>query len=309
MTMPAAEAALPAGAGMPRPQWIDVKGVRTCYYEAGKGEPLLLVHGGNFGAFECSVNSGGWSYNIEPLARHFRVIAVDRLGQGYTGAPLRDEDYTMAASVRHVIDFIEIMQLPAVNIIGHSRGAFVAVRVALERPELVRSVGIVTSATLMPNVSTNESALVPCPMPPLSREAARWVLENYSFRPAVVTEDWVEMSYASMSSPEYRIGVRKMFDEGLKARLFVPELARQKRETLNWINEGRLQRPVQMTWGANDRTASVDGGIALFEMIARHERRTEFHLLNEAGHFIYAEQPAQFNALVTRFIHGLSVEI
>src|ERR1700735_1000348 len=150
---------------MPKPAWIDAEGVSTCYFKAGNGEPVILIHGGNMGAPEASISAACWIFNIGPLAEHFRVIAFDRLGQGYTGAPLRDEDYTMAASARHAQAFLRAFNLPPVHLVGHSRGAFIAARIALESPELVRSLTMVSSSTLMPLVATNESTLMPCPMP------------------------------------------------------------------------------------------------------------------------------------------------
>jgi 2-hydroxy-6-oxonona-2,4-dienedioate hydrolase len=276
------------GAGMPQPKWVEADGVRTCYFEAGAGEPLVLIHGGNMGAAEASVSAACWINNIAPLSRHFRVIAIDRLGQGYTDAPLRDEDYTMAASARHAAALLQVLGLPPAHLVGHSRGAFIATRITLEHPELVRSLCLVSTATLMPLVATNENTLMPCPKPPLTREACDWVHRAYSFRPEAVSDDWVDMSFASVQTPEYRKGVRKMVDEGLRNRVFIPSLAKQKRETINAINEGRLQRPVQIFWGYNDRTS--------------------LHMLNEAGHFVFAEQPAQFNALLTRFVHGPAME-
>ena len=34
---------------LPEGKWIDVEGIRTRYYEAGSGEPMVFIYGGNFG--------------------------------------------------------------------------------------------------------------------------------------------------------------------------------------------------------------------------------------------------------------------
>jgi pimeloyl-ACP methyl ester carboxylesterase len=117
----------------------------------------------------------------------------------------------------------------------------------------------------------------------------------------VVTEHWVQQVLNTMSSEKYRESVRKMSEEGLGERVFLPELARQKRETLHWLKEGRLQRPVQVIWGYNDRTAVLERGVELFQMLAATERSAQLHVINAAGHFTFREQPAQFNALLGRF--------
>src|SRR5690348_12819649 len=79
---------------------IDVDGIRTRYYEDGTGEPLVLFPGGVFGTH---YSLDAFSLNLPALARHFRVIAVDKLGQGHTDNPKTDADYSVAALLRHTI--------------------------------------------------------------------------------------------------------------------------------------------------------------------------------------------------------------
>ncbi len=166
----------------------------------------------------------------------------------------------------------------------------------------MRSLTLVNTATLSPRVGTNEVVLSRPPHPRGTRECVRWVYENYSFSKEVVTEAWVESVMDTLALPKYQDSVRKVEGERLGARLFLPQLARQKGETLQWLAEGRLQRPVQVIWGSNDRTAALEGGIELFQMLARHERRAQLHLINASGHFPFREHPQRFNALLARFV-------
>jgi pimeloyl-ACP methyl ester carboxylesterase len=292
-----------AASALPERRFIDIGGVRTCYYEAGSGpETILLIYGGNFGGADSASSAYTWNLNFAALSQRFRVVTLDKLGQGYTDPPLRDEDYTMGAVVAHIRDFAAALSLSGLHIVGHSRGGFIATRLAMEWPALVRSLTIVTSGTLSPGVGTNEVVLARPPHPPFTRESARWVYENYCFRPETVTEDWIDVVMDVLSQPAYRRGVDKMVGEGLGIRLFLPDLARYKRETLTMINVGRLQRPTQLVWGFNDRTVLVERGMELFAMISAHERRTTFNLFNQSGHFPYREHAARFNALLAGFV-------
>lgn len=291
--------------GMPEPKWVDVAGTPTCYFEAGSGQPIVLIYGGSTGVADSAECAGGWNLNVSPLAERYRVIAFDKIGQGYTGNHRRDEDYTIGEVVRHATDFIEALRLPPVHVVGHSRGAYAAARLTLERPDLVRTLSIINSSTLAPGVGTNEVVLAGCPHPAFSRASIRWVYEHYCCNAASVTEEWVDIVEAVMLQDKYRASVRKMVDELLYIRCFLPHLARQKRETLGWINDGRLQRPVHMFWGFDDRTAAVERGVELFRMIERHEPRATFNIINKSGHFPYREQPRQFNALL---LHLLSLD-
>lgn len=296
------ERAKPRTTGIPMPagKWIDVGGIRTRYHEAGQGEPIVFIYGGNFGTADSASSAFTWNLNLAPLSQRFRAIAFDKLGQGFTDNPPND-DYTMQAVVRHAGAFIEAMGLPPVHLVGHSRGGFAAARLALEKQHLVRSLTIVNSGTLMPRVGTNEVVLGKAPHPPYTRACARWVYENYSFDPGVVTDDWIDAVMEVLDDPKYRESVRKMEEEGCKNTRFVPGLMRDKRETMIWLREGRLQRPTQIVWGFNDRTATVEGGFDLFSIIAAHERDTQLHVINESGHFPFREHAARFNALMAGF--------
>ena len=81
---------------LPSPKHVDVDGIDTRYYEAGQGEPIVFIYGGNFGSADSASSAPVWSLNFLPLSERFKVIALDKLGQGHTGNPKRNEDYTMA---------------------------------------------------------------------------------------------------------------------------------------------------------------------------------------------------------------------
>ena len=112
---------------------------------------------------------------------------------------------------------------------GHSRGGYAATRVALENHDLVKSVTVVNSGTLSPGVGTNEVVLAKPPYAAGTRECVRWVYENYSFNPKVVTDEWVDAVMYTLSLPKYQESVRKMGSEKLGTTLFLPELVAQLR--------------------------------------------------------------------------------
>lgn len=287
---------------MPEPRIVKVGDIDTVYYDAGQGEPIVFIYGGNFGTGDSAPSAPAWDLNFVPLSKRYRVIAFDKLGQGYTDGPKRAEDFTMAAVVRHVAEFIQALNLPPVHVVGHSRGGFAATRLTLEYQHLIRSLTIINSGTLSTAVSTNELVLAKAPHPPFTRESARWVYEGYCFSPKSVTEDWIDVVYDVLTWPTYRDIVKRYSDEQLGSRFFLPALAKQKRETLHWLAEGRLQRPTQIVWGSNDPTATVAGAYEMFETISAHQRQTALHLINEAGHFPYREHPERFNALLAGFV-------
>lgn len=284
--------------GMPPAKWMNLGGTRTCYYDAGSGDPVVFVYGGATGVADSAECAGVWNLNFLPIAARFRVIAYDKIGQGYTDNPRSDEDYTIGAVVQHAAAFISALELPPVHIVGHSRGGYAATRLTLERPDLVKSLTVINSSTLSPGVGTNEVVLAGCAHPAFSRESARWIYEQYCFSKAAVTDEWVDIVLNVMRQPKYRKSVTKMVTELLNAKVFLPHLARQKKETLELIAGGYLQRQTQIIWGQNDRTAAIERGLTLFRMIESHDRNATFHAINQSGHFPFREQAAQFNSFL-----------
>ena len=114
---------------------IDVDGINTRYFEKGSGPVVVLFHGGHFGSHDAADCSEDWSLNFDGLAEWFHVFAVDKIGQGFSDNPKRDEDYTMAAVVQHAYGFLKTLGLRNVHPVGHSRGAYLVARLALEHDE------------------------------------------------------------------------------------------------------------------------------------------------------------------------------
>ena len=287
-------------------RYVDVDGVRTRYFDKGSGEALVLVHGSHLGTNDACESALDWELNFDRLAEWFRVVAVDKLGQGRTDSPKRDEDFTMAATVRHAYRFIQTLGLKDAHVIGHSRGGYVVARLTLEHPEVVRSCIIVDSGTLAPGPSETEHIMTGAPEPRLTRESQRWIIEHFSYSGAHITDSWLDEAAAIAQLPKYQEAVRKMHEQGLKNKQFLPQLALDKEESLNWIVQGRLRSPTLVVWGYNDPTAALKRGQYLFELIAKRTTMAEMHVINHAGHFCYREQPETFNHVIRGFVEKVA---
>ncbi len=287
-------------------KFIDVDGIRTRYFEQGRGPMVVLFHGGHFGSQDCADCAEDWSLNFDGLAQWFHVLAVDKIGQGHTDNPQSDEDYTMAAVVRHAYGFLKTLGLRNVHTVGHSRGAYLVARLTLEHPELFKSCILVDTNTLAPGISKNETVMANPPHPRLSRESQRWVLQKYSFGFEHITEQWLDAVVRVADLPKYRAAVDKMETVGLRVTRFLPHLARQKDETLGWIRDRGFGMPTLLLWGYNDPTATLDQGHALFDLIARSTPDSRMQIFNRAGRFTYREHPAEFNDLLRTFIQRVA---
>lgn len=283
-------------------RFLDVGGIRTRYFEYGAGERLVFFHGGNFGSPGGSSTARVWAPNFVPLAAQLNAISVDRLGQGYTDNPKSDADYTMHAVVQHAAAFLQALGKGPYHLAGHSRGGYVVCRLALEYPELAKSCIIVSSGTLAPGVPHEHIIHANPPSPRLSREAVRWGYERYSYNPKIVSEEWIDDTYNAAITERNRTAMRKMVDEGLGKKLFLPQLGRQKAECHRWIIERGMPCPTLVVWGSNDPSAQIDDAKRLIEMLMLKQRRTEVRIFNRAGHFVYREHPEAFNGMLLDYV-------
>src|SRR5689334_15951316 len=111
---------------------ILVDGLVTGYLEAGQGDPVVLLHGGEFGA-----NAElGWERNIDALAARYRVLAPDMLG---FGASAKVVDFTdgRGMRIRHIARFCAELGVDTAHFVGNSMGAInLLVDATSDRPVL-----------------------------------------------------------------------------------------------------------------------------------------------------------------------------
>ncbi|KUI47575.1 alpha/beta hydrolase [Mycobacterium sp. GA-1199] len=105
---------------MTRPQRksVLVDGLVTGYLEAGQGDPVVLLHGGEFGAGA----EIGWEHNIAALATGYRVLALDMLGFGES-AKVIDFNDGRGMRIRHIARFCEVVGVESAHFVGNSMGA------------------------------------------------------------------------------------------------------------------------------------------------------------------------------------------
>lgn len=279
-------------------RFVAAGGVRTRVYDSGgDGEPLVLIHGGDFGS---TYSLDGWSLVLPGLARRFRIVAFDKLGQAYTADPASESDHTWPALFRHAVSLLDELALGAAHLVGHSMGALLATRIAFERPELARTLVIVDSNTTAaddprhPWGAFYEDLARRMPAGPPTRESVRMEPDEQSWSTDHVTDDFVErmLSVARL---------RPQLDKGWYDPIWMPSIGEMRRRNLAEIDEHGIPVPTLVVWGADDPSAPVPLAYALFERIRARTAEAELHVLGRAGHYAYREQPQAFVRLLEGF--------
>jgi pimeloyl-ACP methyl ester carboxylesterase len=107
------------------------RGFKIHYVEQGDGPPIVFVHGIVF-------DHTMYEAQFEDLPDRYRCIALDLRGHGHSEAPRGP--WTMQDCVDDVIAFIEGVDATPCHLVGLSWGGMIGVRIAVQRPELLRSV-------------------------------------------------------------------------------------------------------------------------------------------------------------------------
>jgi len=107
-------------------KYVEVGGVKTYYESYGKGEPLLLLHGG-LSTLET------FRYQVGALAKHYEVILPERCGHGHTADS--DGPYNYDQMAEDTVVFMDALGIRKASMIGYSDGANLVIPLALKWPE------------------------------------------------------------------------------------------------------------------------------------------------------------------------------
>ncbi|MDP6695794.1 MAG: alpha/beta hydrolase, partial [Gammaproteobacteria bacterium] len=295
---------------------IDVDGISTRYFEMGDGPPLVLVHGGQTGGFNNHARK--WKQNFPGLAEHFRVIALDRLGQGGTDNLKRTEDYSnyYTLDAIHLRGFIEALGLEDVTLVGHSQGGWPVTRVALDRPDLVHCLVNVGTVMVPDDGKLMLDALnfvmyVAGPVHPAGGPTF------YSSRRALllrfptgnnVTDELAQQVVNQHASPKIREAMKGMASlppypghPTLRLNPAHPIFTALRDKAHDEITEGDLKALSLVIFGEKDPQVPVGLGRMFNEILESSGVQTQMVVVKDAGHSPHAEFPDDFNKIVTRY--------
>lgn len=116
--------------------FVEVDGLRVRYARRGHGdEAVLFLHG--FGG-----DLDNWLFNLDPLADTYTVVALDLPGHGQTSPRLAGT--TLADMAGFVTRFLDAVDIERAHLVGHSMGGGIAAQLALDAPQRVLSVALVS---------------------------------------------------------------------------------------------------------------------------------------------------------------------
>lgn len=241
------------------PDYINLRGHQIYSYEwENDGEAVVLLHGG-------LSKTSSWDYiMVPPLEDEFHIFAYDRTAHGFTGD--QDDSLHFDFQTREAIAFLEDIVKEPAHLIGWSDGANIALMVAMQRPDLVKSIVAIGA-----NYHFN---------------GVMQALDN----PEISEEDQAEYNLISPDAPhtllEKTIRMHSIWES--EPTLTLEEIA-------------AIQCPVLVLVGDDD-IISHSHTVALFEALPLGQ----LAVIPGTSHAVVKEKPDLMNAVIVQFLEDLS---
>tara|TARA_B100001750_G_scaffold227076_1_gene220387 strand:+ start:192 stop:1022 length:831 start_codon:yes stop_codon:yes gene_type:complete len=254
---------------------IVVYGFNIHYVEIGSGPVLILLHGLWGGTNE-------WMPIIKPLAKNYRVIAMDFLG--FHGSDKPEAKYHNALLAQFLHGFISKMKLDKVTLIGHAMGANAATYTAFHYPQNIEKLVLIDGAGYRnPNrdLSKPPSAM----MISFRRivtgsniEETEKFLKRRVLNKSLITPQWTEEAFYMWLNSARAIG--DMLQEG-------GDLSEQEMR--------QIKIPALILWGSDDQVFPIKNA----EKLSTDLTNSTVKIIADSGHLPQIEQTEiLLNALI-----------
>lgn len=267
---------------------VIINGYNINYVVVGAGEPLLLIHGANFGW-------GVWYPNIVELTKHFTVYAIDLPGAGrssridYSGLNL-ERDF-----VNIIQEFINYHNFRKIDIVGSSIGGWLALRMALQNPQKIQKIVLENAVGFADYWSFSDKIIGFYPFaklitktvlkPKRKNKRIEKFLRSIFYDPNIdLSKEFIDYFYETMESSHNLLFISSLTKHN-KDFLLVNQLKKIKNKTL-------------IFWGAHDKIMPLEKNEINFKLLPN----SQVEIIQEAAHIPSIEKSEYFNSKVIRFL-------
>ncbi|MFK8024444.1 MAG: alpha/beta fold hydrolase [Ilumatobacter sp.] len=273
-------------------QHVTIHGHAVGYRRGGSSndETILLLHG-------LAGSSKTWDSVFDELAEHHDVIAPDLLGHGESAKPRGD--YSLGAFASGLRDFLTVLDVDRVTVVGHSFGGGVAMQLAYQHPQFIDRLVLVGSGGLGREVSPLLRLLslpgaeylmpigIPKPVVDRASDVGRF-LGRRNIRSEWLGELW--RAYSSLAGAENR----QAFVKTMRGVIEPGGQTIDARDRLYLA----ARVPMMIVWGDKDGVIPVEHAYEAHELI----ENSRLEILEGVGHFPHVEAPEMFVASLIDFI-------
>ncbi|MFT4784161.1 MAG: 3-oxoadipate enol-lactonase [Paracoccaceae bacterium] len=261
--------------------FVTANGLEMAYrFDGPEDAPVLVLSNSLMSTHRM------WDPQMTDFSANYRVLRYDTRGHGATQTT--QGPYSIDLLARDAEALIEALGIGPVHFLGLSMGGMIAQRLAVNRPDLVRSLMLCDTASEMPTVDMWNDRIAKAEQAGieglLGGTIQRWFTPGFVVRsPAAV--GFVEGMIRDTGGPGY-IGcasaVRDMSQTGILKD---------------------ISQPTLVLVGDQDPACTPAQALVLHENIAN----SQYIVLEDAAHLANIEKPAEFNAAILNFLNGLVI--
>lgn len=259
---------------VPRFKTEYVERIKIHYREAGRGEPLLLVHG-----YMSSLNF--FNPVFKELSQRYKVISIDMPGYGLSDKRC-ELNYTKEAAADLIVKFMHQKSISSFNILGHSMGGEVSLNVAYKYPEAVKKLILVNSTGYYETPKTKVPAFL-----------QKIACTSFTLHAAMMGRN---LYNKQILSPQYLDAIYSLNSSLPKETIYKINAYNDSGSLKNKISH--IHTPTLVIWGSKDRVVPVNHGTKFSENLPNNK----FITFTNTGHMPFFEYKDVFITEIMNFL-------
>jgi len=262
---------------------VTVLGFTLHYLEAGRGAPVVLLHG-------LGGDGSRWAPNIDPLAKDFHVFALDQIGFGQSDKPLAN--YHTGMLSEFLVGFLKAVGVQKASLVGNSMGAGVALYTAAKHAQVVDRIVLADGGGF-------RSPAAGAPAPPTPEALHRRQIQNSVTREE--TREFFRILFHDKSLVTDRL-VDDQLQMRLRSAFTITRIQEAGEKGIGSLTESdvrAVKAPALIVWGKYDELANPAGADRLEKTIPGSKKV----IIDNCGHMPQIEKADEFNRLVREFLN------
>ena len=262
---------------------VVANGIKTNYLEEGNGKPVVFIHGSGPGVTAYA----NWRLVMPGLAPHYRVLAPDMVGFGYTERP-DGVTYNVQTWADQVIGFMDALSIETASLVGNSFGGAIALRLVTQHPE--RAEKVILMGSMGVSFPITEGLDRVWGYQP-SVENMRQMLGIFAYSPELANDQ-------ELARSRYEASIQPGFQESFSSMFPAPRQNGVEEMTTPEEELRKIDKETLIVHGRDDKVIPLETSLKLVQLIDR----SQLHVYGRCGHWTQIERANDFVRLVDDFL-------